>query len=211
MGQRALRAQHQVIKEAGESVGQLLQSSFSRVGYKRVHIVVAAPNKEAIEGKLPAVGVYLYNIVVDEEGLGSNRTGSFIDRVVDEKGAVHEVERPLPLWVRLDYLITTWAQTPEEEALLMGIALKSLIETPVIKGEQLKGDSFEEDDYIPIHVTQKLDEHALSRFWSSISQPVKPAVQCWTTVPLYPAGEREIKRVEERDVRFFDLNKVGNR
>ena len=60
--------QHHVIKEAGESLGQLLQTVFKEIGYKRVHLVVAAPKQEAIEGKLPAVCVYLYNISLDEEG-----------------------------------------------------------------------------------------------------------------------------------------------
>ncbi len=69
--------QHHVIKEAGESLGQLLQAVFKESGYKRVHLVVAAPKQEAIEGKLPAVCVYLYNISLDDEGLGTNRTGQY--------------------------------------------------------------------------------------------------------------------------------------
>jgi len=49
----------------------------------------------------------------------------------------------------------------------------------------------------------------LSRFWASINQPMKPAIQLWTTVPIFPAGSKQIHRVEEKDVRFFDLNKLG--
>ena len=49
----------------------------------------------------------------------------------------------MPLWVRLDYLISTWAQTPEEEQLLMGGAIKGLLEHPTISGPDLKGDSLE--------------------------------------------------------------------
>src|ERR1700760_1299283 len=109
--------QHHVIKEAGESVGQLLQNVFKESGYKRVHLVVAAPKQEAIEGKLPAVCVYLYNISLDDEGLGSNRSGQFIETVVGPDGRPREVARDMPLWIRLDYLISTWAQTPEEEQL----------------------------------------------------------------------------------------------
>ena len=74
--------QHHVIKEAGESLGQLLQAVFKESGYKRVHLVVAAPKQEAIEGKLPAVCVYLYNISLDDEGLGTNRTGQYLETVV---------------------------------------------------------------------------------------------------------------------------------
>src|ERR1700745_3717994 len=104
--------QHHVIKEAGDSLGQLLQTVFKESGYKRVHMVVAAPKQEAIEGKLPAVCVYLYNISLDEEGIGSNRTELFVDQQVQADGSIKEIARMAPLWLRLDYLITTWAQTP---------------------------------------------------------------------------------------------------
>ena len=63
-----MTAQHHIIKETSESLGQLLTGTFKEHGYKRVHLVVAAPKQEAIEGKLPAVSVYLYNLTLDEEG-----------------------------------------------------------------------------------------------------------------------------------------------
>ncbi len=204
------QVRHHVIKEAGESVGQLLQTVFRDHGYRRVHLVVAAPKSDAIEGKMPAVGVYLYNITVDEEGIYSNHTGRIIEKTVGVDGRPKEVAKRMPLWIRLDYLITTWAQTPEEEHLLMGAAIKGLIEHPVIRGAELKGESWPEDSYLPIMLSQKLDEGVLSRFWSSLSQPLKPAIQCWTSVPIYPDGEVEIQRVIEREVRFFDLNKMGD-
>ena len=132
--------QHHIIKEAGESLGQLLQAVFKESGYKRVHLVVAAPKQEAIEGKLPAVCVYLYNISLDDEGLGTNRTGQYHrDRRSAPTGAPREVARDMPLWVRLDYLISTWAQTPEEEQLLMGGAIKGLLEHPTISGRRSQG------------------------------------------------------------------------
>lgn len=201
-------AQHHIIKEAGESIGQLLQAIFREHGYRRVHLVVAAPKQEAIEGKMPAIGVYLYNVTIDEEGMYANQTGQIIEKVVGADGKTKEMASRLPLWVRLDYLLTTWAQTPEEEHLLMGAAVKGLIEHPTIQGADLKGDSWVKDQYLPIILSQKLDEGVLSRFWSSLNQPLKPAIQCWTTVPVYPGIQTEIKRVYEKDVRFFDLNKV---
>ncbi len=204
-----MTAQHHIIKEAGETLGQLLQAIFKENGYKRVHLVVAAPKQEAIEGKLPAVCVYLYNISLDEEGIGSNRTGTYVEQVMGPDGKPSDVERMMPLWVRLDYLISTWAQTPEEEQLLMGGAIKGLLEHPTVQGTDLKGESFRADAYLPISMSQKLDEGVLSRFWASLNQPMKPAIQCWTTVPIFPSGDIEIRRVQEKDVRFFDLNKLN--
>jgi len=202
-------SQHHIIKEAGETIGQLLQAVFKENGYKRVHLVVAAPKEDAVEGKLPAVCVYLYNIQLDEEGLGSNRADSFIETIIGTDGRERDVQREMPMWVRLDYLVSTWAQTPEEEQLLMGAAIKGMLEHQVVRGQDLKGESFSQDFFLPLQMSQKLDEGVLSRFWASLNQPMKPAIQCWTTVPIYPAGEVEIKRVQEKDVRFFDLNKLN--
>ena len=78
-----------------------------------------------------------------------------------------------------------------------------------VEGADLKGESFKKDQYLPVSMSQKLDEGVLSRFWASLNQPMKPAIQCWTTVPIYPSGEVEIRRVQEKDVRFFDLNKLN--
>lgn len=202
-------SQHHIIKETSDTLGQLLQTVFKDHGYKRVHQIVAAPKADAIEGKMPAVCVYLYNISLDEEGIGANRTGRIYETVVGSDGKEREIAREMPLWVRLDYLVSTWAQTPEEEQLLLGAAIKGVLERPTIAGSDLKGDSFTGEPYIPLSMSQKLDEGVLSRFWASLNQPMKPAIQCWTTVPIYPTKQTEIHRVEERDVRFFDLEKMN--
>ena len=187
--------QHHIIKETSETIGQLLQGTFRESGYKRVHLVVAAPKQEAIEGKLPAVSVYLYNITLDEEGISNSRSDGWISQEVQPDGSVKEVRREQPLWLRLDYLISTWAQTPEEEQLLMGVAIKGILEHPTLLGVELKGESLASVEYIPLLLSQKLDEGVLSRFWASLNQPLKPAIQCWTTVPLYPATQTAITRV----------------
>jgi hypothetical protein len=60
--------QHHIIKETSDTLTRLFQDEFKRNGYKRVHIVDGAPKPDAIEGKLPAVSVYLYQIALDPEG-----------------------------------------------------------------------------------------------------------------------------------------------
>src|SRR5260370_1309587 len=78
--------QHHVIRDAGESLGQLLQAVFRDYGYKRVQLIVAAPKQESIEGKLPAVCVYLYSVSLDDAGLGSNRSGQYFETVIGADG-----------------------------------------------------------------------------------------------------------------------------
>src|SRR5262245_59491233 len=57
--------QHHIIKETSDTLSRLLQDEFKRNGYKRVHIIDQAPKPDAVEGKLPAVSLYLYQLALD--------------------------------------------------------------------------------------------------------------------------------------------------
>ena len=83
-------AQYHILKETSQTIGELLKAQYKQVGYKRVHLVVAAPKQENIEGKLPAVSIYLYNVTLDEEGIASNRSERSIHRVMNTDGTTRE-------------------------------------------------------------------------------------------------------------------------
>lgn len=202
-------AQHQIIKETTETFVECLSATFKDNGYKRVHIIVEAPKPDAIEGKLPAVCLYLYQIGPDWEGVGLGNTWESTQRVRTPEGRVIEVEQKAPSWVRLDYLVSTWAQTPEDEQLLLGLAIKSLTDTTYLDGDALKGDSFPPDFYLPISLTGRLEEGTLARFWGSLNQPIRPALQIWTVVPIMSDIVKPFRRVEERVVGYRRLGVAG--
>ncbi len=111
------------------------------------------------------------------------------------------------MWIRLDYLISTWAQTSEDEQLLLGLVIRTIMENPALtKGEQLRGDSFEDDFQLGLLLSTRLDEGTLARFWGSLSQPVRPAIQAWTTIPLIPEKMERFTKVTSRKLAFRDLN-----
>jgi len=198
--------QHHIIKETSESVSRLLQEEFKRNGYKRVHIIEEAPKPEAVEGKLPAVSVYLYQVSLDPVGVDGH---IHHERVTVEKddGTIEEFERRRRMWIRLDYLISTWAQTSEDEQLLLGLVIRTIMENPALtKGDQLRGDSFEDDFQLGLLLSTRLDEGTLARFWGSLSQPVRPAIQAWTTIPLIPEKMQPFTKVTSRKIAFRDLN-----
>ncbi len=200
--------QHHIIKETSDSLSRLLQEEFKAAGYKRVHIVDEAPKPDAVEGKLPAVSVYLYQVSLDSEGVDGN---VYRELVVEEKadGKIEEFFRRRRLWIRLDYLISTWAQTPEDEQLLIGLAIRAIMENPSIPRSRLRGDSFDDDFELAVLLSSRLDEGTLARFWGSLSQPVRPAIQAWTTVPIVPTKLEPFRRVEERRLAYRDLNGRG--
>ena len=200
--------QHHIIKESSESLSQLLLGEFKAAGYKRVHIVANAPKPDQIEGKLPAVCVYLYQLGLDWEGGMAHRKAQEILEVKQPDGTILEQMRDAPMSVRLDYLISTWAQTPEDEQVLLGLAIRAIMENPSIGREKLRGASFDDDFKLHVLLSTRLDEGTLARFWGSLNQPIRPAIQAWTAVPIVPEEMEPFRRVQERQLGFRDLNSV---
>jgi hypothetical protein len=197
--------QHHIIKETSDSLSRLLQDEFKRNGYKRVHIIEEPPKPDAVEGKLPAVSVYLYQVSLDSEGVDGNVHSELVT-VEKDDGTVDEFRRRRRLWIRLDYLISTWAQTPEDEQLLLGLVIRTIMENPAMDGEQLRGSSFDDDFKLYVLLSTRLDEGTLARFWGSLQQPVRPAVQAWTAVPIVPEAMEKFTRVEQRQLAYRNLN-----
>ena len=200
--------QHHIIKETSDSLSRLLQDEFKSNGYKRVHIVEEAPKQDAVEGKLPAVSCYLYQVSLDTEGVYANVSHEIVE-VEGESGEKAEFKRAARMWIRLDYLVSAWAQTPEDEQLLLGLVIRTIIENPVLEKDKLRGESFLHDQYdypLPLSLSARLDEGTLARFWGSLQQPVRPAVQVWSMIPIIPQTLTPFKRVERREINFRDLN-----
>lgn len=204
-----MTAQHQIIKETTETIVHLLTNVFKDHGYKRVHVIVEAPKPDAIEGKLPAVCCYLYQIGPDWEGVGLGNDFQRVQKIRTPEGKVIEVTQKPPTWVRLDFLISTWAQTPEDEQLLLGLAIKCLNDTHYLEGDDLKGDAFPPGYDLPISLAGRLDEGTLARFWGSLNQPIRPALNCWTVVPIMSDIQTPFKRVEERVIGYERLGVPG--
>jgi hypothetical protein len=197
--------QHHIIKETSDSLSRLLQDEFKRSGYKRVHIVEEPPKPEAVEGKLPAVSVYLYQVSLDSEGVDGHIHSELVQQERDD-GSIAEYRRRRRIWVRLDYLISTWAQTPEDEQLLLGLAIRAIMDNPSVGRERLRGDAFEDDFDLFLVLSTRLDEGTLARFWGSLGQPIRPAIQAWTAIPIVPETMEPFSRVKERALAFRDLN-----
>lgn len=196
--------QHHIIKETSESLSRLLQDEFKRNGYKRVHIVEQAPKPDAIEGKLPAVSAYLYQISIDPEGTDFTPHSELVE-VPQEDGTIKEYLRRRRLWVRLDYLLSAWAQTPEDEQLLLGLIIRTVMENAEITRDRLKGQSFEDDFKLNWLMSARLDEGTLARFWGSLNQPVRPAIQAWTAIPILPEKLEEFTRVQTRQLEYRSI------
>ena len=201
--------QHHIIKETSDSLSRLLQDEFKRNGYKRVHVVDTAPKPDAIEGKLPAVSVYLYQLALDPAEQYGNVTAELVE-VKQDDGSVKEYMRRGRLNVRCDFLISCWAQTPEDEQLLLGLVLRTVIDNPEIDRARLKGTSFDDSldpgEGLPLVLATRMDEGTLARFWGSLNQPVRPAVSVWTEIPIVPEKMEEFQRVRTRQLEYRNVH-----
>ena len=79
------------------------------------------------------------------------------------------------------------------------------MENPELARDRLKGQSFEDDFKLNILMSARLDEGTLARFWGSLNQPVRPAVQAWTAIPILPEKLEEFKRVQTRQLEYKSI------
>ena len=104
--------------------------------------------------------MYLYQLSIDPEGYDSTPHSELVE-VPQDDGTIKEFFRRRRLWVRLDYLMSAWAQTPEDEQLLLGLMIRTIMENPELPREKLKGQSFEDDFRLNIlHVGAPRRRHA---------------------------------------------------
>src|SRR5205823_4440113 len=120
-------------------------------------------------------------------------------------GSIKEFQRRRKMWVRLDYLISAWAQTPEDEQLLLGLLIRTIFENNVIPKDKMKGATFDEDFEMVLILQTRMDEGTLSRFWGSLNQPVRPAIQAFTFIPIVPEKLEEFKRVQSRELQYRSI------
>jgi hypothetical protein len=206
-----LAGQYRIIKDTSKTLRELLFNALRDADEEPVDVVTGAPTRENIPANRPIVSLFLYNLTLDEEGIGGNRSDRRIERIEDERGGTREVAFDPPLWVRLDYLVSAFGRSVEHEHVLLGASIRAIAEHPTLARPLLLGDSMERVEDIPLHLASRLEEGLLSRIWTSLSQPHRPAVPLWTVVPIYPTVEHEVPaRVVEREVRAFDLNRGGS-
>ena len=71
------------------------------------------------------------------------------------------------------------------------------IDNPCVKASAAWASfAFEPEFILPFTLSARLDEGTLARFWGSLNQPVRPAIQCWTSVPILPGEGRTVQARE---------------
>ena len=137
------------------------------------------------------ITVWIYNI--EEQKSGASSTGFRLDPVDPS------IERFSPMQLKLFMLVTAHSKAPSQvraadEYRIMGRALQTMRDMPVIEQEYLEG-SLAGDDMALNTEMFKLSTEELTKIWNNASKPVKLSFGISVTVPLEserirPAGVR---------------------
>ena len=165
-------SQFEVIKDIGETLKSLLETSFEANGYTTVNVSLDRPKKDNIKN-LPTVNCYMYHLSFDQRY--KERSQSLVS-TVSRDGKIVEYYRDAPVHMLANYIVSVWGNTPSEENLLSGLAIKTLLEHPILTGDQLKGPSFFPDDKLNIYPNLQSEYNDVLGFWRGMNEDLRPAI-----------------------------------
>ena len=165
-------SQFEVIRDINESLKELLKDSFKNAGFTTVTVNTDRPKKDNIK-TMPTLNCYMYHLGF-HPGY-KERTDSLVSSY-DKQGNIVEYYQDAPLDMFAHFIFSVWGNTPNEENLLMGLAIKTMLEHPIVEGELLKGDAWYPDDKINVYPNLQADFNDTLSFWRSMNEELRPAV-----------------------------------
>jgi hypothetical protein len=171
-----------VIHEVDEGLRRLLGGSGLEAS--GVEVVFDAPTRDwAARRNAPTVCVFLYDIRED-----AGRRGSGAGEVYDADGRL-VARRDPPRWFELTYLVTAWANRPQDEHRLLSQVLTTLVATDTLPARLLTGTLAD----LGLTVTLDTagpgpDSPAVSDVWSALGGELKASLRVRVRAPLAGAS-----------------------
>jgi hypothetical protein len=172
-----------VIDEVHESLRALISAAF---GTDAVTLAFEAPSAELrdIEGP-PVVDFFLCDVREEAEG----RIADW-EPVWDDRGVVAGRRPPLRRF-QLNYVVTVWASSPDDEYRTLGQLVRTLAAHDVLPAECLSGSLAAEPGPVPLRTGNppwRVDEGW--GMWAALGIPANAALHVAVTVPVR-VGETE--------------------
>ena len=190
-------SQFEVIRDIGKTLEEILKSSFKERGFTTVNVSTDKPKKDNIKN-LPTVSCYLYHV-----GFApgyKERTQTLVS-AHDRDGGIVEYYQDAPLYLHGHYIISVWGNSPAEENLLLGLAVKTFLERPIITGEDLKGDAFYPDDKLNMYPNLQGDFNDVLTFWRALGEDVRPSLYYYVKFRIESDRKSsEIRRITDKEV-----------
>jgi len=183
-------AQFEIIRDVTVTLTKLLTEKFKEAGYKDIEMYNALPTEENVK-KLPALCLFLTAVSVD--ALHKERDPVLVSET-QEDGSILEYTTAPSMVVWMYIMLSAWGKTPQEEHVLLGLAMRELHDHSIVSEEFFHGDSLQRGEELPIRIVDEsefgYDENMA--FWRSIGEPIRPSI-------LYRVGAR-LHGVQKRDV-----------
>ncbi|MGM0576319.1 MAG: DUF4255 domain-containing protein [Myxococcota bacterium] len=190
-------SQFEVIKDIGETLKSLLEESFKKAGFTTVNISTEKPKKDNIKN-LPTVNCYMYHLAFDQRYRERSQT---LVSSYRKDGRIVEYYRDAPVHLLAHYIVSVWGNSPAEENLLTGLAVKTFVEHPILTGEQLEGDAFFPDDKLNVYPNLQYDYNDVLSFWRSMGEELRPAVYYYVRFRIESDRRSpEVKRVTGKEI-----------
>lgn len=190
-------SQFEVIRDIGESVKELLKAAFKNAGFTTVNVSNERPKKDNIKS-LPTLSCYMYHVAFAP---GYKERTDHLVTTYSKDGKIIEYYQDAPAYLHAHYILSVFGNTPNEEHLLLGLTVKTLLENSILSGEALKGESFYPDDKVNIFPNLQADFNESLAFWRSLNEEVRPSL--FYFVKFRIESERrsdELARVTGRDL-----------
>lgn len=192
-------SQFEVIKDIGETIKELFKNSFVKAGFTTVSVNIEKPKKDNIKN-LPTVSAYMYNLSFAP---GYKERTQHLVTTQTKDGKIVEYYQDAPLYMHANYIVSVFGNSQGEENLLMGLAVKTLLENPILEGDLLKGGSFFPDDKLNVYPNLQADFNDVLSFWRSLNEEVRPSLFYYVKFRIESDRKSdEIIRVTGREVSF---------
>lgn len=190
-----------LLPDLDRSLKELLHQKIGRVQRGEVAVYFDQPTQQWKErlGNQPAINLFLYDI--RENNI--LRQHQWEEQLKPEQYHTGRRQKRTPFRVDCTYILTTWANTPEDEHHLLSECMMVLFRYPVLpNGDNdniLQGDLQQQ----PFELTTRLASHDKltnpAELWSALDNQLRPAVTYTITVAFDPWEEEGVR--EEQPVR----------
>lgn len=143
----------------------------------------------------PTLNIFLHDV---RENVKLRRSQEWIT-VREPDGQV--VQRRPPARVALNYMVTAWANEPDDEHNLLARALMALFRQPHLPDDLLPESMQDQPVPIPIEVAQEETLVNPADVWNALDNEIKPAIPVTVTLALDPYQPLVSPLVRTRELR----------
>lgn len=191
-----------MINDLDETLRQLLIREIP-IKNGEIDIAFDQPKREwSARLNRPTLNLFLYDLFENKK-LRQTRPLWDIER--NNGGTV--TKRRKPIRIDLNYLITAWANEPDDEHRLLSRTLMALTRFPYIPDELLPESLQAQPVPIPLMTGQEEELRNPADFWGSMDNEWRPGITCVVTLALDPYQPVTGPLVRTREIRFGQSRK----